>query len=136
MAEHYCPYCGEHHGEDMAQVPSGEAGEYSGEGAEIPEAVPEAAVEIARIEADRDVKVARIGAGVAEDDLRAEVEMVKGEIRGMREVLDRLAPEPEPAPEPVVVAQEMSAPEPEPEMPPREEHHEPRETRRKTGFFS
>lgn len=135
---HACDNCGLLH-EDMAAAPAEQAGE-PGESARAEETVTEevasATVEVARIEADRDVKVAKISAGVAEVEVESRLAEVEGQLRGMREALDRLVPEvPEPDPEPVVVAQEV-APEPtEAEMPTRAESHEPRAPKRKQGFF-
>jgi hypothetical protein len=94
----------------------------------------EADVEIAKIDAKRDVEVEKIRAGVVEDDLRAEVESLRGELRGVRETLDRIAPEPEPEPElpapaPVVIDQAPEVP------PPPADEPKHREAKRKTGFF-
>ena len=80
---------------------------------EATEAVTEASVEIARIEADRDVTLAKIGAKTDETIVESEIAQLRGELAGMRELLDRIAPKTEPvedAPEPVVVVN----PEPEP----------------------
>jgi hypothetical protein len=78
------------------------------------ETVSEAAVEIAQIEAERDVKIAQLDIKREEVWQEGRVTELEGEIRGMRELLDRLAPEPEPEPEPVVIVAEPE-PEPEPE---------------------
>jgi hypothetical protein len=98
---HACPECGELHGalvvEDIAET-----------------AEPEAAVAIAEIEADRDVKLARIGADVAESDSQTRIAALEGEMHGMRDMLARLMPpEPDPVPEPVPVIVEPT-PEPDP----------------------
>jgi hypothetical protein len=92
-------------------------------------------VEIAAIEADTAVKVAKIETEQRDDDLRAEVEELRGEMRGMREVLDRLAPPAPAEPEPIVVPVPEPAPAPEPEAAPpaeTEPHHKPPVKR---GFF-
>jgi len=96
------------------------------------EPVAEASVEVARIEADRDIKVAKIAAHVADDELELRLAALEGELRGIKEAM--VQPEPEVAPEPVIVAQDV-APEPEPEMPPREEREEPKAPRKPKGFF-
>jgi hypothetical protein len=92
-------------------------------------------VEIAAIQADTAVKVAKIETEQRDDDLRAEVEELRGEMRGMREVLDRLAPPAAAEPEPVVVPVPEPAPAPEPEAatPPEAEHRKPPAPKR--GFF-
>jgi hypothetical protein len=93
-----------------------------------------AVVRVAEIESKRDVTLARIAAGVAEDEMESRVAMLEGELRGMREALDRLvppAPEAEAVPEPVVV----ETPATEPEIPQRPERHEPRAAQRPKGFF-
>lgn len=133
---HYCQTCGVAHGEDMEAVPSGETGEHGGE---IPpqaaEDISEASVEIARIEGDTAVKIAKIEAGVAESEIESRVSALEGELRGMRETLDRVAPEPE-MPQPVPVPEPVVIPEPEPEMPPRDAEHHERAPRKQRGFFS
>lgn len=98
---HSCPDCGLIHGAEVVE--------------EVAEtAVPEAAVAIAEIEADRDVKLAKIDAEVAESDTSVRLAAVEGEMRGMRDMLSRLMPpEPEPEPEPIPVVVEP-APEPDP----------------------
>ena len=96
------------------------------------EAPAEAAVEIARIEGDTAVKVAKIEARVADDELVLRLAELEGEVKGMRETLDRVAPaepEPEPEPEPVIVEPEPAAP-----PPPADEHNAPK-SKRRAGFF-
>lgn len=131
---HYCQYCGAQHGEEMEAAGTAvETGTEITEG--VAEEITDASVEIAKIEATRDVTIAKVEAGVAETELESRLSELEGEIRGMREVLDRIAPEPDPEPEPAPVVVQEVASEPEPELPPREESHEPRAPRRKTGFF-
>lgn len=130
MGDHFCPYCGEHHGameeapvaaEVVADVSAEEAG---------------AAVQIAEIEADRDIRLAKIAAAAEETHDETEVEVLRAEVRTLREMIEKIVPEPEPTtPEPVIVAQEVPAPEPEPEMPKAEDRHEPRAPKVKRGFF-
>lgn len=68
-------------------------------------------VKIAEVEGATRVQVAKIEAGMVDSEVQARIESLEGELRGMREVLDRLAPpEPEPVPEPVIVP----VPDPEP----------------------
>lgn len=74
-------------------------------------------VKIAEIEAEARIETERIWTEQQELALAAENESLRGELRGIRETLDRLSPpEPEPEPEPVVVP--MPEPEPEPEAVP------------------
>jgi len=98
-----------------------------------PEPAAAAEVEVARIEGDTAVSIAKIEARVADDELVLRMAALEGELTGMRETLDRVAPsapEPEPEPEPVVV-------EPEPEVaPPPVDETQHRAPKRKAGFFS
>jgi len=103
LAAHHCTGCGELHG---------------GESRTSPE------VEIARIQADRDVRVAELARGefqmteleadtavaVAEIDAAAAVE----EATVKADVLEEILTPPEPEPEPVVVVDDQSAPADEP----------------------
>jgi hypothetical protein len=87
---HICPQCGLEHDFEAAVVETEVAGE--------------AAVEIATIEADRDIALARIAAKAEETEDQRRIAGLEGEMRGMREMLERLMPpEPEPEPEPVPV---------------------------------
>jgi hypothetical protein len=93
--------------------------------AEAVETVASAEVETTKILADRDVTIARIEAGVEKDALATDVEAMKAELRGMREVLDRLAPAPEPMPEPEPAAPVIiDTPEPAPDMAPAVADHQ------------
>ena len=119
---HYCPMCGAVHG--------GEAeAEAIAEVAAVEE-VSRADVEIARINADRDIRLARINAGVLDQERDAELAHAEGKAEGVVETLETLAPDPEPAP--VVVEAD---PEPEPELvpevpaPPVDDDHQDHEPR-------
>lgn len=98
-----------------------------------------AEVEIARINADRDITLARIGAGVEKSVVAAETDAqlvaAETEAATLSGVVESLTPDPEPAlPAPVIVA--PAEPEADPtEMPPAEEHHEEKEKPRPRGFF-
>jgi len=124
----FCPNCG--HPQDGSAV--------------APAAPPEPVeVVLARINADRDVNVARIEASarrselataehVAEVQADAEVEAAEA----VAEIVTAVAEEPDPEPmaEPIVV--EAPAPEPEPELdnaPPVVEHHDAR--KKPTGWW-
>ena len=124
---HDCPECGLAH-EDATPVAEPEP--------VVVETGPnENDVEIAAIEAETAVKVAKIEADAVDDDLRAEVENLRGEMRGMREMLERLAP-PEPEPEPVVVPVPEPAPaEPEVAAPPEADNKPAKTPERRRGFF-
>jgi hypothetical protein len=106
------------------------------EEAEAVEEVAHAEVEIARIEADRDVAVAKIAAKTEEAHDETEVEALRAEIRGMREILNQLMPppppepEPMPEPEPIVIAQQDNGPDVAP-PPEKEEHREPKKQKPK-----
>jgi hypothetical protein len=94
-------------------------------------------VEIARIEAE--ASVAREELWTQQEGLRLEsqVDELRGEIRGMREVLDRIAP-PEPEPQPVVVpippAEPPESADPVAGPPPVESG--PPKGKKKSGWFS
>ena len=78
------------------------------------EPIADANVQVAEIEANRDVTIARIQAKSEEAWQESRVAQLEAELTGMRETLARLAPpapEPDPDPEPVVI---MDDPEPEP----------------------
>lgn len=78
-------------------------------------------VEIAEIEADARVEVEKLWTDQRGAELEAEVQGLRGELRGMREVLDRLQPpEPDPAPDPVVIPMPDPAPAPDAAPPPPE----------------
>lgn len=104
---HLCPDCGLEHGD--AQVAVAET-----------EPIAEASVEVARIEAERDVTIARLSAKtereVSENDLQGRIAELEGQLVGMAATLATLAPtQPmtEEEPTPVIVDE----PEPEPAMP-------------------
>lgn len=98
---HTCPECGLEHAVEVEKV------------ADVveTEAVVEATVEIARIEADRDVTLAKVNARVEEGWQEQRIAELEGRLSGMQEMLDRLTPEPEPDPEPVPL---VVTPPPEP----------------------
>jgi hypothetical protein len=126
----FCPGCGARLNREVE-----EAAEH--ETAAQAEEVTDAAVRIAEINANRDVKIAQIERGIAEHtsdvETAAELAHAEGKAEGLETAL---APaEPEPA-EPVVVVNDE--PEPEPSITPAEpetHHEEPRAPKRKTGIF-
>lgn len=89
-------------------------------------------VEVAKIQAERDIALAKLSNKQAEMWQESRVAEIEARMLGMQEALDRLAP---PPPEPVVVTQE---PEPEPEAAPAPEPvDQPAEEKppKSTGFF-
>lgn len=107
---HPCPECGLEHAV-VGQVAD--------------DAVPAAAaVEIAGIEAERDITLAKIAAKSEDPERGEEIARLRGELTGLRELVQRLAPpppEPEPVPVPVPVPDPESDPvvdEPAVEAPP------------------
>lgn len=124
----HCEKCHQDYGEDLAPAEAIEP--------ESVEEITSAEVEIARINAKRDVDLAKINAGVAEHvaevDQAAELAHAEGEAEGLREALE---PE-QPSETPPVVVMDDPSPEPETEAPappeessePSSEHHEPKHT--------
>lgn len=101
---HLCPDCGMEHEQAVAEVAVVED-----------EAVPEAAVRIATIEAERDVTLAKIGARAEGSEQAVALVALQARMDGFQEALDRLAPPPpEPEPVPVVVSEPEAAPVEEP----------------------
>lgn len=103
---------------------------------EVAETTAAADVEIAKVEAERDVELAKIDVEREEVWQESRVARLEGEIAGMREVLERIAPpEPEPA-EPVepVVVEPPAEPEPEPVAPAPEPAPQPK-GKKKAGFW-
>lgn len=102
----YCPTCGvDHHAEPPpAETAADELAE-----------VTAAEVRIAEINAQRDVQLAKIGAGIAESETVADLAHAEGVAEGQADVIETLAPEPEPEPEPVVIVDPGAGAEPEPE---------------------
>ena len=103
-----CPHCGlDHHpelAEAVAEVDAAEAIADGMEGAAHEEA--RADVEIAKVEGETAIELARIDAKVQAGWQEERIVRMEGELSGMREVLDRLAappPDPEPEPEPAPV---------------------------------
>ena len=94
-------------------------------------------VKIAEIEAAAGIEREKIWTEQRGLELESEVGELRGELRGMREALDRLAPpEPEAAPEPVVLPVPEPAPAPEPEAAaPPEGEPKPKAAAPKKGFF-
>lgn len=106
---HSCPDCGLAHDEPIIEAPAEQI---------ITEPpTSDNDVKIAKIEAEASVEREKIWTEQRGLDLEHEVGELRGELRGMREVLDRVAPEPGPEPEPVPVVVEPPAPGPEPEVP-------------------
>lgn len=109
------------------------------------EEITEAAVEIARINAERDIKLAQINRGALNDVADTEIDVLRAENAALREQLAMFAPPPvEESPDTVVVvaddaaaediaedpAEEESLPEPEEVT---EEDHKP--SKQHAGFF-
>jgi hypothetical protein len=122
---HNCPSCGLAHDGTIEVAPE-------------PEPVPAETtsandVEIAKVEADAVVQLAKIDAKTEESEDKQRIAELEGEVRGLRETIAALTPpEPPPPPAPVIVG----PPEPEPEptdLPKADERPKPPD--RKKGFF-
>lgn len=104
---------------------------------EAVEAAAEAEVEVAKVQAQRDIAIEKEFTKRAESEDRAEIEALRGEVRGLRELVETLKPaEPEPAPQPVPVVVE-APPEPEtaPAPEPVEESAPPAAEKKSSGFW-
>jgi len=121
---HNCPDCGIEHEAPEPEVLVEEAVDV--------EPIADANVEVARIEAERDVTIAKISAKMEERHDETEIEVLRAELRALRDLIT--PPEPEPEPTPVVIEEPEPVPVEE-EMPPREERHEPKAPASKRGFF-
>jgi hypothetical protein len=99
---------------------------------EATEVVAEASVEVARIEAERDIAIAKEGTKQNAQSLQEELLELRGMVEGLQASLSALAPpepEPEPAPAPVVVEAPVVDPEPDvPEPPVAERQPRPRKS--------
>lgn len=96
----YCAHCGN-------ALPEGEAAEVHAEAEAIEVAeVASAEVRIAEINAERDIKLARISAGIIDAGRDTELARAEGKAEAFEEVL---APEPADAPEPQVVVVDAPA---------------------------
>ncbi len=126
-----CPNCGEHICDRPAE-PAEEAAAVA-ETAEL----TDASVKIAEIEADRDIKLARISAGVAEVVADSRADAAEAKADALESVL---TPPVEPDSAPVVVVNDPAEPEPEaaPEdLPePEPEHHERAAKKSNSWWFS
>jgi hypothetical protein len=108
LADHYCPYCGVGHG-----------GESEQEAAPIvveDNTVTPAEVEIARINADKEIRLAKIAAGVLDQERDEDLARAEGRAEGMAEAIDTLTPDPDPVP--VMVDSPAPEPEAEPDVAP------------------
>ena len=104
---HDCPECGIAHEGPAGAAPA----------PVIVEAYPgpnDNDVKIAEIEAAAGIEREKIWTEQRALDMEGEMERLRGELAGMREILDRIAP-PEPDPEPVPVPVPVPGPEPVPE---------------------
>jgi hypothetical protein len=102
-------------------------------------------VEVAKIEAGRDVEVAKIAAGVSRDEMMREIEGLRAELLVRREEppvaeteITQVTAEVDAEPEEPAVMDDMPVPEPEPEGPPAPPETEPvhQEEKRSKGWFS
>ena len=105
----YCQHCGNEIAEEVEAVEA-EAGAARAEARGIAD-VADREVEIAKINAKRDVDLAKIGRGLAEVEAVQEAEVATAEAEAVVEVL---TPEPEPEPEPVVIVEAEAEAEAEP----------------------
>jgi hypothetical protein len=127
MADHYCPFCGEHHTDGQAETDAAAA-------VTVVDETTRADVEIEKIRAKKEITLARIAAGMVDAERDEELAHAVGVAEGLVDGIQGGMPEPEPEPEPEPIV--VEAPEPEPEMPPREERESgPRRAPSRHGFF-
>lgn len=120
---HNCPDCGIEHGEPEPVIVEDNSDKAA-------EAVGDASVEVARIEADRDVAVAKIANRGLDEDTAALIAGLQARV----DVLERASAPAEP--EPLVIPVPEPEPEPEPVPAPAEEPaKEKPPVERKKGFF-
>lgn len=115
----YCAHCGN-------ELPAAESqAEHDQAAEDVAEAVASADVEIERIRADKEIKIAKITAGVIDQERDEELARAEGVAEGLHEAIAPELPE-QPSETPVVVVNDDSAPEePEVSPPPAEESSEP-----------
>lgn len=125
----YCPGCGAKLNREIEEAEHHETEEQT-------EDVTGAAVRIAEIEANKEIKIAQINRGIVERTSDVEMAAELAHAEGVAEGLETAVAPTEPtAPEPVVVVDNNE--EPEPSIPPAEpaEHHEPPKPKHKSGLF-
>lgn len=124
----FCPECGvDHHAEvveDESPVTVVEA-----------ESVTDKDVEIAKINAKRDVDLARISAGMIDHDRDVQAARVEGKAEALEQVIEPPEPEPEPEPEPVIIdAPDTDTGIDDSEEPPPADDHSPHEPKKSRGL--
>lgn len=97
----------------------------------VAETTSDAAVEIARLEAERDIKVAKIAARQDDEEQVSELAAMRARLDVLEAALAPPEPEPMPEPEPVVVVSEPDAA----AAPPEKETVRERKSQAKRGFF-
>lgn len=102
---------------------------------EATEAVADASVEVARIEAERDVAIAKEQTKQSGVYASEELAALQGEVRALREIVDALKPpEPEPAPEPPAPVVVEAPAEPAPDVAPPPEVDKRPAPKKKSGL--
>jgi hypothetical protein len=97
------------------------------------EVIASAEVEVARINAERDIALARIAAREVPRDMEAELAAALGEVEALKLALAPPVVEAPPAPAPVAIVNEVQ-PEPEPSLPePAHHEHEDRPKKPSSG---
>lgn len=112
----YCPDCGEQLHDCQVEHPD-PAAEAARAETKAAKTYTDAEVEVARLNADRDIAVAKIQAGIIKDEVVVEAVVAEAEAEAVAETL--APPEPEPAP---IVIEDAGESEPEPtDIPPAED---------------
>jgi hypothetical protein len=125
----YCPNCGNEIENHDPEVMEARAAEHAARDAD------RAAVEIEKIRADKEIRLARIAAGIADAERDQELAHAEGRAEGMAEVVSAGVPDPEPIPdpepvEPIVIADDTQTD----DMTPPETQHEVHSEPKKTGL--
>ena len=123
----FCVECGaDHHAADREP-------EAAAEVVEVHE-VTSAEVEIEKIRAEKEIKLAKIAAGIADAERDQELAHERGKAEALESVITP-DPEPQPDPEPIVINDVAPEAEPEPtDLPPAEEHQEPQHRPKARGL--
>lgn len=124
----YCPECGNHLDREEEETAREET--------QQAEEAARADIEIERIRADKEIRLAKIAAGMQDAERDQELAREQGKVEGMEAIIDAATPEPEtePDPEPVIIEDQVPETEPADDMTPPEAEHEEHHERKPRGL--